>query len=37
MGRVQFWDYAVQLKKFDILSETHLKDLGYTGTPGFGY
>jgi len=37
MGRVQFWDYAVQLKKFDILPETHLKDLGYAGIPGFGY
>ena len=37
MGRVQFWDYALQLKKFDILSETHLRDLGYAGIPGFGY
>ena len=37
MGRVQFWDYAIQLKKFDILPETHLKDLGYAGIPGFGY
>jgi hypothetical protein len=37
MGRVQFWDYALQLKKFDINSETHLKDLGYAGIPGFGY
>jgi hypothetical protein len=37
MGRVQFWDYALQLKKFDILSETHLRDLGYEGIPGFGY
>jgi len=37
MGRVQFWDYALQLKKFDINPETHLKDLGYAGIPGFGY
>ena len=37
MGRVQFWDYALQLKKFDINPETYLKDLGYAGIPGFGY
>jgi len=36
MGRVQFWDYALQLKKFDILPETSINDLG-PGPAGISY
>jgi hypothetical protein len=35
MGRVQFWDYALQLKKFDVLGET-TQDLGL-GPGGINY
>ena len=36
MGRVQFWDYAIQLKKYDILGETSVNDLGQ-GPGGIQY
>ncbi len=36
MGRVQFWDYALQLKKFDILPETIPIDVG-PGPGGISY
>jgi hypothetical protein len=36
MGRVQFWDYALQLKKFEILAETSTNDLG-PGPGGINY
>ena len=36
MGRVQFWDYALQLKKFDVIGETSVNDLG-PGPGGISY
>ncbi len=28
MGRAQFWDYGLVLKKFDVNSETLMNDIG---------